>query len=294
MPPKTKTSGNKRCDDDKKLARQISQRDQGTRTNPLVIDNSKADETETASKPDEEDLAHRIKDDPSQSFDSRDTSSASGHLIQLITRVAAATFKMLQKADDPDRSPSREDEHFQGSGLWDNILQSQARRKSHSRPTIQQPATDAQTRAMMSVPITTVPPARVLVDDLLNFASRPGSSNPLKVAAGSDKLPADSKQKKLPGPPDLSRVFTELPSDTRGRKPEPLAADSNPAENQPQALLVAVYISVESDFAADLHQMIPSEPCYSPPLRPTAKACITSSQVISGPVTQTPCLMTIL
>ena len=37
-------------------------------------------------------------------------------------------------------------------------------------------------------------------------------------------------------------------------------------ENQPKALLVAIHVSVESDFAADAHQVIPSEPCYSPPL----------------------------
>ena len=51
---------------------------------------------------------------------------------------------------------------------------------------------------------------------------------------------------------------------------EPLAAGSNPAENQPQAALVTVHISAESDFAADLYQVIPSELCYSPPLWPTA------------------------
>ena len=58
--------------------------------------------------------------------------------------------------------------------------------------------------------------------------------------------------------------------ETNGRKPEPLATDSNPAESLPQASLVAVHVSTESDFAADLHQMIPLEPCYSPPLQPTA------------------------
>ena len=55
--------------------------------------------------------------------------------------------------------------------------------ESHSHPTIQQSATDALTSAMMSVLIMTVPPARVLVDDLLNFTLRPGLPNPLKVAA---------------------------------------------------------------------------------------------------------------
>ena len=98
---------------------------------------------------------------------------------------------MLQKADDPGGSPSREDEYFQGSRIQDNIFQSQARKKSHSHPTIEQPVTDALTSAMISVPIMTIPPAKVLVDDLLNFALRPGSPNPLKVATEGDKLPAD-------------------------------------------------------------------------------------------------------
>ena len=128
-----------------------------------------------------------------------------------------------------------------GENLGD-IFQSQARKRSHSDQTIQQPATDALTSAMMSVPITTVPPAKVLVDDLLNLALRPGSPNPLKVAARGDKLPANSKQKRPPGPPDVSRVFTELPNDTHGRKPEPFGADNNPAENQLQASLVTVIL----------------------------------------------------
>ena len=137
---------------------------------PLEIDNSKTDKPETTSKPDEEDLAHWTKDDPSESLNLRDTSSACDHQSQLIateeeTRAAAATFEMLWEADDPDKSPSGEDEYLQGSGLQDNIFQSQARKKSHSCPTIQQLATDAPTSAMMSVLIMTVPSARVLVKE---------------------------------------------------------------------------------------------------------------------------------
>ena len=67
MPPKNKTSGNKKSGDDKKLVWQSSWRDQGTHTNPMEIDNSEADETETASKPDKEDAAHQTQDNPSKS-----------------------------------------------------------------------------------------------------------------------------------------------------------------------------------------------------------------------------------
>ena len=94
---------------------------------------------------------------------------------------------------------------------------------------IQQPATDVPASALMSIPIT----AQVL-------ALRPGSPNPLKVVAGGDKLPTGLKQKKPPGPPDASRVLTELASDTKGWKPEPLVTDSNPADDRPQPMVVAL------------------------------------------------------
>ena len=146
------------------------------------------------------------------------------------TRATAEILESLQRADNPNRSPSGEDEYFQGSGLQDNIFQSQAKRKSQSHPAIQQPATDALTSALMSVPISVIPAAKVLASDMLTLASRPGSPNPLKVAIEDDRLPASSKKKKPPGPPDVCRVLTELPSNTRGQKAEPLIADSNPAD----------------------------------------------------------------
>ena len=101
MPAKTaKTLGNKKSDDDRRSAQQSSRRGQGTCTDPLVIGNSRADETETALRPDEEDPAHQTKDGPCQSFNPRDTSTASGHRSQLLvtdeeTRTAAETLKML-------------------------------------------------------------------------------------------------------------------------------------------------------------------------------------------------------
>ena len=182
------------------------------------------------------------------------------------TRAPAEALESLQRADDPDRSPSGKDEYFQGSGLWDNILQAQAKRKNQSHPAIQQPVADALTSASVSVPITVVPSAKVLASNMSNLASRPGSPNPLKVAIEGDRLPAGLKQKKLPSPPDACRVLTELPSDTRAKKLEPLTADSNSADDQPQPMMVAVHISAESDFTANLYQIIPSAPQYSLPL----------------------------
>ena len=59
MPPKTaKTLGNKKSDDNRKPTLQSSRRGRGTRTDPLEIGNSEADETKTALRPDKEDPAH--------------------------------------------------------------------------------------------------------------------------------------------------------------------------------------------------------------------------------------------
>ena len=135
--------------------------------------------------------------------------------------------------------------------------------ESQSHSTIQQLVADALTSALVSIPITVVPAAKVLASDMLNLALRLGS---LKVAIEGDRLPASSKQKKLPSPSDVCRVLAEFPSNTRGQKLEPLTADNNPADDQPQPMVVAVHISAESDFATDLHQIILSAPQYSPPL----------------------------
>ena len=91
------------------------------------------------------------------------------------TRAVAEALESLQRADDPDRSPSGEDEYFQGPGLHDNIFQAQARRKSQSHSVIQQPVADAS----VSVPITVVPATRVLASDMSNLTgfTQPTESN---------------------------------------------------------------------------------------------------------------------
>ena len=79
-------------------------------------------ETETASKPDGEDAAHQTQEDSSRSLKSRHASSTSSHRNELMvseeeTRAAVEALESLQNADDPDRSPSGEDEYFQGPSL---------------------------------------------------------------------------------------------------------------------------------------------------------------------------------
>ena len=107
----------------------------------------------------------------------------------------------LESADDPNKSPPGEDKYLKVSvcgttGLWDNISCSQVKRKGHSHQAIQQSTADTPTSAMLSVSIKTVPPTKVLIDDLVNFSLRPGSPNPLKVAAEGGKLSADLKRKR--------------------------------------------------------------------------------------------------
>ena len=76
---------------------------------------------------------------------------------------------------------------------------------------IKQSTAGTPTNTMMSVPIKTVPPAKVLIDDLVNFSLRPGLPNPLKVAAEGNKLSAELKHKRQPHPPDVTRVLTQSP-----------------------------------------------------------------------------------
>ena len=96
------------------------------------------------------------------------------------TRVAAETLKLLQGTDNPNESPPKEEAYFGGSGLMDHIRSSQKRKKGlQSHQTVQQMTANAATSSMISMPIRTVPWAKVMVDDLVNFQLRPGSPNTL-------------------------------------------------------------------------------------------------------------------
>ena len=104
----------------------------------MEIDNS---EVEAASKPDEENTAHRTQTDSSGLLKSRCASSISSHRDELIaneeeTRAAAEALESLQWADDPNRSPSGEDEYCQGPRLWDNIFRALSRRKNQPHSVI--------------------------------------------------------------------------------------------------------------------------------------------------------------
>ena len=65
----------------------------------------------------------------------------------------------------------------------DHICNSQRREKGQqSHQTMQQMTANTLTSSMISIPIRTVPQAKVMADDLVNFQSRPGSPNTFMAA----------------------------------------------------------------------------------------------------------------
>ena len=89
---------------------------------------------------------------------------------------------------------------------------------------------DAPTSSMISIPIRTVPWAKVMVDDLVNFQSRPGSPNSLMAAtkgnggktSGTDGTGKDELRhgRKQPQPPDGTRLLMEITGKVNKRKAE--------------------------------------------------------------------------
>ena len=162
----------------------------------MDVTNSKVEETETISKPDKMDTMLQTEDESSQAIKPEkvqltpvkaDTSNQ-GHQSQQYatdeeTRVATETLELLRGTEDPNESPPKEAAYFEGSGLMDHIHSSQKRKKGlQSYQIVQQMTADVPTSSMISIPIKTVPQAKVMVDNLVNFQSRPGSPNPLMAA----------------------------------------------------------------------------------------------------------------
>ena len=158
----------------------------------------------------------------------------------------------------------------------DHICSSQKRKKGlQSHQTMQQMTADVPTTSMISVPVRTVPQAKVMVDDLVNFQSRPGSPNTLMAAirgaggktSGTDGTRKDKLRhsKKQPRPPDATRVLMEI--EVGKRKAEtPMAGSGEPSREQLGTSQVTVVVLEESDFAPDIHQVIPLESCNGLPL----------------------------
>ena len=130
---------------------------------------------------------------------------------------------------------------------------------------------------MISVPIRTVLWAKVMVDDLVNLQSRPGSLNTLMAAikgiggkmSGTDGTRKDDSRhgKKQPQPPDATRALMEITGEVNKRKAETSRAGSGESSGEQHGTSqVTVVVSDKSDLAPDIHQVIPSDLCYGLPL----------------------------
>ena len=176
--------------------------------------------------------------------------------------------------DDPNKSPPQEEAYFGGSGLMDHICNSQRRKKGPQfHQTIQQMTANAPTSSMISIPIRTVLRAKVMADDLVNFQSRPGSLNTLMAAikgiggktSGTDGTGKDEARhgKKQPQSLDATRVLMEITGEFNKRKVETSRAGGGESSGeQHRTSEVTVVVLDESDLTPDIHQVIPSEPCY--------------------------------
>ena len=159
------------------------------------------------------------------------------------TRVATETLELLQGMDDPNESPPKEEAYFGGSGLIDHIRSSQKRKKRlQSCQTVQQMTADAPTSSMISIPIRTVPQAKVMADDLVNFQLRPGSPNTLLAAikgiggkmSGTDGTRKDDVRhsKKQSQPPDATIALIEITGEVNKRKAETSRAGSGESSGE--------------------------------------------------------------
>ena len=82
------------------------------------------------------------------------------------TRVAVETLELLQGTGNPNKTPPGEAAYFEVSGLLDHVHHSQMKKKGlqlHQTVTA-----NAPTSSMVSVPIKTVPLAKVIIYNLLN------------------------------------------------------------------------------------------------------------------------------
>ena len=236
-----------------------SQKGCGTSTDPVDITNSEVEETETMSKPDKIDTTFQTEDKSSQAIEPEKVQSTpveadisnQGHQSQQYvtnkeTRVASETLELLQGTDDPNETSPKEAAYFEGSGLMDHICSSQKRKKGlKSHQIMQQMTADVPTSSMMSVPIKTVPQTKVMVDDLVNFQSRPGSPNALMAAikgtggktSGTDGTGKDESKhsKKQPRPPDATRALVEITGEVgKGEAETSRASGGEPSGEQPE------------------------------------------------------------
>ena len=80
---------------------------------------------------------------------------------------------------------------------------------------------------------------------------------------GKDEVRHGKKQSQ---PPDATRALMEIIGEFNKRKAASRAGSGESSGEQHRTSQVTVVVLDESDFTPDIHQVIPSEPCYSLPL----------------------------
>ena len=193
------------------------------------------------------------------------------------TRTTPTALELLQETEDPvatdgTQTSPHEAAHFEGTGLMDNIRSSLKKKKgTHSHHTMQQVTVDTPASSITALPIQHIPQAKVIAEDLINLQSRPGSPNTLVMAASeltSSRGRGGRSGKREPRPPTESRALTDITRSTGSGSGVAARKDGEEDNPEPRISQLTAIISQESDFAADQHQMIPTDKCFGLPVVP--------------------------
>ena len=196
-------------------------------------------------------------------------------------------LELLQKPEDPaatdsTQTPPGEAAHFEGTDLMANIRNSLRKMKgTHSHWTMQQATVDTPASSITAVPIQHVPQAKVIVEDLINLQSRLGSPNTLVMATSntggmvtSESMSSHGKGgpasgKREPQPPPEFKALADITGSTGSGSGVVAGKDGEEADNpEPAISKLTAIIFEESDFAADVHQVIPTDKCFGLPVVP--------------------------
>ena len=193
------------------------------------------------------------------------------------TRTAAAALELLQETEDPaamdsTQTPPGEAAHFKGTGLMHNIRSSLKKKKgTHSHWTMQQVTADTPASSITALSIQHIPWAKVIAEDVINLQLRLGSSNTLVMVASeltSSHGRGDRSGKSEPRPPPELRALTNITGSTGSGSGVAARKDGEEDNPEPGIAQLTAFISKESDFAADQHQMIPTDKCFGLPIVP--------------------------
>ena len=144
---------------------------------------------------------------------------------------------------------------------------------------MQQVTADTPASSIIAVPIQHVPWAKVIAENLINLQSRLGSPNILVITASNTSWMVISEStsshgkggtaggKREPRPPPESRALADITGSIGSGSGMDARKDGGEAGNLGISQLTTV-ISEESDFAADQHQVIPTDKCFGLPIVP--------------------------